>query len=38
VEAKNVSPKLSGGIHKVIDEYIKDSGKFQEDVSINNEE
>jgi hypothetical protein len=38
VEAKNVSPKLTGGIHKVIDEYIKDSGKFQEDVSINNEE
>jgi hypothetical protein len=38
VEAKNISPKLSGGIHKVIDEYIKDSGKFQEDISVNNEE
>jgi hypothetical protein len=32
VGAKNVSPKLSGGIHKVIDEYIKDSGKFQENI------
>jgi hypothetical protein len=30
VAAKNVSPKLSGGIHKVIDEYVKESGKVTE--------
>jgi hypothetical protein len=32
VGAINISPKRLGGIHRVIDEYIKDSAHFKEDI------
>jgi hypothetical protein len=32
VGAENITPKLSGGVHKVIDETFKDKAKFKEDI------
>ncbi|MDR0472725.1 MAG: hypothetical protein LBH43_03505 [Treponema sp.] len=37
-KAVNIKPKLTGGVCKVIDKKFEESGKFKEDVSINNEE
>jgi hypothetical protein len=31
-EAVNVKPKLTGGVHKVIDEQFKDTARFKEDI------
>jgi hypothetical protein len=32
LEIENISPKLTGGVHKVIDEKFQDTAKFREDV------
>jgi len=29
---ENIKPKMTGGVHKVIDETFKDSAKFKDDI------